>query len=63
MKTLKNNPAVTTRGMRKGEVNGVDYEFVSKEDFQAYQARGDLLESGIYDGCLFLLMLVYYVSS
>lgn len=34
----------TTRNMRPGEVNGVHYHFVSKEDFQALIARNAFFE-------------------
>ena len=48
---LKNDPDIrlsvsyTTRASRPGEVNGVDYHFVAKEDFLAMAARGEFLES------------------
>ncbi|CAL4060667.1 unnamed protein product, partial [Meganyctiphanes norvegica] len=41
---------VTTRSPRQGEVNGVDYTFLSKDEFKALQKSGNLLESGVYDG-------------
>lgn len=34
----------TTRSAREGEVNGKDYHFLSKEDFTARIAAGELLE-------------------
>jgi guanylate kinase len=34
----------TTRAMRPGEKNGVDYHFVEKTEFEAMVARGDFLE-------------------
>jgi guanylate kinase len=34
----------TTRAMRPGEKNGVDYHFVEKTEFEAMEARGDFLE-------------------
>ncbi|XP_013409201.1 membrane-associated guanylate kinase, WW and PDZ domain-containing protein 2, partial [Lingula anatina] len=40
----------TTRVPRPGEINGVDYTFLSMEDFLALEKSGTLLESGIYDG-------------
>lgn len=43
----------TTRPPREGEVNGVDYTFVSLEQFKALDRNGDLLESGEFDGRLF----------
>ncbi|XP_029013116.1 membrane-associated guanylate kinase, WW and PDZ domain-containing protein 3a isoform X2 [Betta splendens] len=40
----------TTRQPREGEVPGVDYNFVSVEEFQELDESGLLLESGTYDG-------------
>ena len=34
----------TSREMRKGEVEGVDYYFISREEFEQKIANGDLLE-------------------
>jgi len=34
----------TTRPMREGEQNGVNYHFVSRDEFEAMIARGDFLE-------------------
>ena len=36
----------TSRKPRPGEVNGVDYTFLSIEQFRALEAKGELLESG-----------------
>ena len=36
----------TTRAPRGSEQNGVDYHFMSKEDFLAAEARGEILEKG-----------------
>lgn len=41
---------VTTRSPRQGEVNGVDYTFLSKDEFRALQRSGNLLESGVFEG-------------
>jgi len=41
---------VTTRIPREDERNGVDYTFLSREEFVALEKSGDLLESGEYDG-------------
>ena len=41
---------VTTRPPRPEERNGIDYTFLSKEEFLALEKSGELLESGIYDG-------------
>jgi len=35
----------TTRAMRPGEVEGVNYHFVSRDSFSAMQQRGEFLES------------------
>lgn len=41
---------VTTREPRQEEKQGVDYTFLSKEEFIALEKRGELLESGVFDG-------------
>lgn len=40
----------TTRLPREGEINGVDYKFLSPNEFMALEKSGNLLESGIFDG-------------
>ncbi|KAL7408159.1 hypothetical protein ABVT39_019036 [Epinephelus coioides] len=40
----------TTRAPREGEVPGVDYNFLSVEDFLELEKSGTLLEIGTYDG-------------
>ena len=40
----------TTREARKGEVHGVDYNFLNVDEFLALEKSGNLLESGLYDG-------------
>ncbi|XP_061908747.1 membrane-associated guanylate kinase, WW and PDZ domain-containing protein 3a isoform X2 [Entelurus aequoreus] len=40
----------TTRQPREGEVPGVDYNFISVEEFRKLEECGLLLESGTYDG-------------
>lgn len=52
MTHLHNSFAGTTRLPRDGEVNGVDYTFVSLEEFRALERTGNLLESGEFDGAL-----------
>ena len=42
---LKLSVSATTRAPRAGEQNGVDYHFLSQEDFAARRARGEFLES------------------
>lgn len=40
----------TTRSPRDGEVPGVDYNFLSVEDFLKLEQSGTLLEIGSYEG-------------
>ncbi|XP_051890595.1 membrane-associated guanylate kinase, WW and PDZ domain-containing protein 3a isoform X6 [Pristis pectinata] len=40
----------TTRPPRDGEVPGVDYNFISLEEFKTLEDSGALLESGTFDG-------------
>eukprot|EP00061_Rhincodon_typus_P017257 g45869.t1 len=39
----------TTRPPREGEVPGVDYNFISLEEFKTLEESGALLESGTFD--------------
>jgi hypothetical protein len=41
---------VTTRPRRPGETDGLDYTFLSLEQFRLLEKNGSLLERGIYDG-------------
>lgn len=41
---------VTTREPRDGEVNGLDYTFLTLQEFMVLEQSGNLLESGIYEG-------------
>lgn len=43
----------TTRPARAGETDGVDYYFVSREDFEVLRAEGAFLESAEYNGNLY----------
>jgi guanylate kinase len=45
--------SATTRPARAGERHGIDYEFVSTEDFLAMRDRGDFLESAEVYGHLY----------
>lgn len=45
--------SMTTRDPRPGEVDGVDYHFVSREDFRRQIATGELLEWAEYAGNLY----------
>ncbi len=40
----------TTRPMRMGEEDGVNYYFVSKEEFESNIANGEILEYTVYNG-------------
>jgi guanylate kinase len=42
--------SATTRRPRAGEVNGVDYHFLSEEDFDRRVARGEFVEHAEYAG-------------
>ena len=42
--------SMTTRGQRPSEEDGVDYHFVSPEEFAAAIERGDLAEWAVYSG-------------
>lgn len=42
----------TTRAPREGEVPGVDYNFLSVDDFFKLENSGTLLEIGTYEGKL-----------
>src|SRR3989441_4086577 len=44
MPHLKMSRSYTSRPMREGEVDGVDYNFVSRERFEAMVAVGEFLE-------------------
>lgn len=48
------SPAGTTRQPRDGEITGVDYNFVSVEEFFSLEESGALLESGKFKGQLHL---------
>lgn len=47
---LTSVPTGTTRQPRDGEISGVDYNFVSIEDFFSLEESGALLESGKFKG-------------
>ena len=42
--------SVTTRAPREGEVDGVNYYFVTKEEFEKRIANGEFLEYNFYNG-------------
>ena len=41
---------VTTRPPRPGELNGLDYTFLSPPEFESLHRSGNLIESGVYQG-------------
>lgn len=47
---LEYSISMTTRNPREGEVDGVDYYFVSKEKFESEIGRGNLLEHASFVG-------------
>jgi guanylate kinase len=42
--------SATTRAKRRTEVDGVDYYYISKDEFYHHQANGDFVEYELYDG-------------
>jgi len=48
--TLKQSVSATTRAMRPGETDGVDYHFMTREAFEAAIERGEFLEYTLYNG-------------
>jgi hypothetical protein len=48
----------TTRVPKEGEVDGVDYHFVSRETFESMVAEGKFLEQGEVNGVLYGTSLV-----
>jgi len=50
---LERSVSFTTRRPRAMEKDGVDYSFVSREDFQRLIDSGELLEHATYDGNLY----------
>lgn len=49
---LKNIVLYTTRPIRAGERNGVEYHFVSEEEMNAMRKEGKVIELRTYDTCL-----------
>ncbi len=50
---LKQSVSFTTRKPRKGEINGVDYSFISKEKFKKMITSGDFVEWAEVHGNLY----------
>ena len=52
MPELRFSVSCTTRPMRKGEVNDVDYHFLSKDEFMLRREAGDFIESAeVFANC------------
>jgi guanylate kinase len=47
---LELSTSATTRAMRPGERDGVDYHFLTPEAFEGHVARGDFVEHATYSG-------------
>jgi guanylate kinase len=47
---LGRSVSYTTRRPRPGETDGVDYSFVTREEFERLIAQGEFLEHAMYDG-------------
>jgi guanylate kinase len=47
---LELSVSATTRSPRPGEENGVDYHFLTPEQFEAHLAAGDFVEHATYSG-------------
>ncbi|MHB8611895.1 MAG: guanylate kinase [Candidatus Dormibacteraceae bacterium] len=52
-RNLRYSVSCTTRSPRPGEVDGVDYSFVSRERFQQLVREGAFLEHATYNGNLY----------
>jgi guanylate kinase len=49
---LEASVSLTTRAPRENEIDGVDYHFVSEEEFIARKAAGEMAESArVFDAC------------
>ena len=46
---IKKTVSITTRAKRSNDINGVNYHFVSKDEFYDYVSNGDLIEHMIYN--------------
>ena len=50
---------VTTRPRRSAEADGVDYTFLTVDQFRLLEQDGTLLESGVYDGIIDLHLFLH----
>jgi guanylate kinase len=50
---IQRSVSYTTRAPRPNERNGVDYSFVTRDEFQRLIAQGEFLEYATYDGNLY----------
>jgi guanylate kinase len=50
MPELELSVSATTRGMRPGERPGLDYHFISPDEFDRHVAAGDFIEHATYSG-------------
>jgi guanylate kinase len=46
-----NEVSYTSREPREGEINGVDYHFISNDEFMTHLVNGDFYEHTYYNGC------------
>ena len=47
---FKRNVGYTTRPIREGEIDGIDYFFITKEKFEEYIVNNDFVEYKIRNG-------------
>jgi guanylate kinase len=52
-RNLRYSVSCTTRSARPGEVDGVDYSFVTRDQFQRLVAEGAFLEHATYNGNMY----------
>jgi guanylate kinase len=52
-KGLKFSISYTTRPMRDGEVDGIDYNFLTEEEFDKREREGFFYETALYSGYLY----------
>ena len=47
---MKRMVTYTTRDMRPGEINGISYRFINKQEFLKKKANDDFVEDAVYNG-------------